>query len=193
MRFPSFSYHVRFSLIPFAILSLVFPSGVESSPAKKPRRWRYIVIHHSATRKGNAKIMDRYHSKRRHMKNGLAYHFVISNGTSGCKDGEVEVGHRWKEQLPGGHAKQQWLNESGIGICLVGNFNQQRVSKKQMDSLVKLVNRLRTTYGIPLSCIKGHGDFKGERTVCPGRNFPMRRFKGLLTKSSRGSHRRKHR
>jgi N-acetylmuramoyl-L-alanine amidase CwlA len=190
MRFLRFSRQGGFPLIPLVILLLAFSVELESAPAKKPCRWRYIVIHHSATRKGNAAIMDRYHSNHRHMRNGLAYHFVIGNGTSGCGDGEIEVGHRWKEQLPGGHAKQQWLNKSGIGICLVGNFNRQGVSKKQMASLVKLVNRLRATYGIPLSRIKGHGDFKGEKTVCPGRNFSMHRFKKLLTKKEGAPRRR---
>lgn len=167
-------------LIAVTFSSMVFSNGAESAPFKKPCHWRYIVIHHSATRKGNAEIMDRYHSNRRHMQNGLAYHFVIGNGTSGCADGEVEESHRWKAQLPGGHAKQPWLNESGIGICLVGNFNRQTMSRKQMDSLVNLVNKLRTTYDIPLSCIKGHGDFTGEHTMCPGYNFPMKMLKSRL-------------
>jgi hypothetical protein len=173
------------ALLAAVILSLMlFSSGAGAAPFKKPCHWRYIVIHHSATRKGNAAIMDRYHSNRRHMQNGLAYHFVIGNGTSGCADGEVEESYRWRAQLPGGHSKQPWLNESGIGICLVGNFNRQTVSSKQMSSLVKLVNELCTTYNIPLSCIKGHGDFKGEHTMCPGYNFPMRRFKECLKKGN---------
>lgn len=180
MQLRRLSNRVSVLLIAIAIFPLVFSNGAESAPSKKPCRWRYIVIHHSATRKGNAAIMDRYHSKLRHMVNGLAYHFVIGNGTSGCGDGEVEESHRWRAQLPGGHAKQPWLNESGIGICLVGNFNRQTMSKKQMDSLVNLVNKLRATYDIPLSCIKGHGDFTGEHTMCPGYNFPMKKFKERL-------------
>lgn len=184
MQLRRLSSRVSVLLIAVAIFSLVFSNGPESAPSKKPCRWRYIVIHHSATRKGNAAIMDRYHSNRRHMQNGLAYHFVIGNGTSGCADGEVEESHRWRAQLPGGHAKQPWLNESGIGICLVGNFNRQTMSKKQMDSLVNLVNKLRATYAIPLSCIKGHGDFAGEHTVCPGYNFTMKKFKERLKKST---------
>ncbi len=171
-------------LLPLVIFLLILAEGAESTPFKKPCHWRYIVIHHSATSKGNAEIMDRYHSIRRHMENGLAYHFVIGNGTSGCADGEVEESHRWRAQLPGGHSKQPWLNEGGIGICLVGNFNRQALSRKQMDSLVNLVNKLRTNYDIPLSCIKGHGNFNGEHTMCPGYNFPMKQFKERLKKAS---------
>jgi N-acetyl-anhydromuramyl-L-alanine amidase AmpD len=115
-----------------------------------------------------------------HMKNGLAYHFVIDNGTSGRRDGQVEKGMRWKKQLHGGHVRQNWLNDCGIGICLVGNFNKQYVTKAQFDSLVKLVDKLRKTYHIPLKNIRGHRDFNGERTVCPGNRFPMQKLKKRL-------------
>ena len=172
---------IRGALVAAALLSLLCsPGWVESSPAKKRSTWRYIVIHHSATRKGNANIMDRYHRNRRRMSNGLAYHFVIDNGQSGTRDGEVEEGKRWSRQIAGGHSRQGWLNNSGIGICLVGNFNRQHPSRKQMESLVKLVDRLRKAHGIPVNCIKGHGEFGGERTECPGRHFSMERFRQRL-------------
>ncbi|MBN2712959.1 MAG: hypothetical protein JXR97_11105, partial [Planctomycetes bacterium] len=65
--------------------------------------WRYIVIHHSSTASGNAAKFDREHRSGEHpMENGMAYHFVIGNG-NGSEDGLVEVGERWKKQLPGGH------------------------------------------------------------------------------------------
>jgi LysM repeat protein len=40
-------------------------------------KWRYVVIHHSATRRGTMQGMDMYHRQKRRMENGLAYHFVI--------------------------------------------------------------------------------------------------------------------
>ena len=36
------------------------------------------------------------------MQNGLAYHFVIGNGTS-TGNGQIEVGDRWRRQINGGH------------------------------------------------------------------------------------------
>lgn len=171
-------------LIISGLCPLLVSRGAESARFKKNCRWKYIVIHHSATRKGNADIMNRYHKNRRHMRNGLAYHFVVNNGTAGTKDGEVETGSRWKEQISGGHVRQQWLNDCGIGICLVGNFNRQTVTREQMKSLTSLVNRLRKTYDIPLSNIRGHKDFSGERTLCPGRNFPMKKLKADLEKAA---------
>jgi len=60
------------------------------------RKWRYVVVHHSATEAGSAAGMDRYHREERHMENGLAYHFVIGNG-HGMRDGDITIGNRWRE------------------------------------------------------------------------------------------------
>src|SRR5262249_48620046 len=65
-------------------------------------RWKYIIVHNSGTRQGNARIFDYYHRNVRRMPNGLAYHFVVGNGTS-SGNGQVEIGNRWFRQLSGGH------------------------------------------------------------------------------------------
>ena len=145
---------------------------IERLVGRKSRkvRWRYITLHHSATKEGNAEIFDRYH--RRRGLGGLAYHFVIGNGT-GSGDGQVEVGWRWIRQIETNRARD-------INICLVGNFNIQRVSERQFESLVRLIRLLRQQYRIPLRNIRRHKDIKGEITECPGKNFPMRRLKREL-------------
>lgn len=154
--------------------ALATVNGDSSELSSKPQ-WIYIVVHHSATTNGNAHIFEMYHF-RKGMQNGLAYHFVIDNGTCGKRDGQLEIGHRWKEQLPGGHCKQQWVNDSGIGICLVGNFNRTRPTSRQMRTLVSLVNYLRKKYNIAVKYVVGHGKIKGEKTQCPGKYFPWRDF-----------------
>mgnify|MGYP000877830443 CR=1 FL=1 len=101
------------------------PSSVKAAIDRadvKPGRWKYIVIHHSGVDTGTLKGMDRYHRDVRHMENGLAYHFVIGNG-SGMKDGEIAVGTRWTRQLDGGHVARESQNRISLGICLVGNFD----------------------------------------------------------------------
>ena len=85
------------------------------------RRWRYIIVHNSGTRQGNAKAFDYYHRFVRRMPNGLAYHFVIGNGTS-SGDGEIEIGNRWRRQINGGHVHSDYLNSIALGICLVRRF-----------------------------------------------------------------------
>ena len=101
--------------------------GRSSAPLTRRRCGRaggeYIVIHHSGMDTGTVKAMDKYHREVRHMENGLAYHFVIGNG-SGMGDGEIAVSRRWTQQLDGGHLASEAQNKVAIGICLVGNFDQ---------------------------------------------------------------------
>lgn len=135
-------------------------------------RWKYIVGHHSATKYGNAEIYDRNH-RRRGMQNGLAYHFVIGNGVD-SGDGEIEIGPRWKEQLQGGHVRRHEVNMHGIGICLVGNFEETHPSARQISAFIGLVGYLgkdvlrnRYTFAV-------HKEIDRNHTVCPGRNFPVK-------------------
>src|SRR6185436_2610222 len=105
-------------------------------------RWQWIVGHHSAIKYGNAAIYDRAH-RERGMENGLAYHFVIGNGID-SGDGEIEIGPRWLKQLKGGHVHRDDINESGIGICLVGNFEDTKPTSKQLAAFQELVDYLRS-------------------------------------------------
>ncbi len=141
-------------------------------------KWRYIVIHHSATEQGNSEAFNEAHLKKGWQ--GVGYHFVIDNGTEGKQNGQVETTPRWLNQIKGAHCKAGSMNEEGIGICLVGNFSKDYVSRKQMDSLVYLVNELKSYYRIPKSRIIGHGQVPGASTECPGQKFPWRQFQSRL-------------
>jgi N-acetylmuramoyl-L-alanine amidase-like protein/LysM domain-containing protein len=141
----------------------------------KRGRWKYIVIHHSGTPNGSAKGMDRYHREVRHMENGLAYHFVIGNG-SGMGDGEVVVGRRWTEQLDGGHVASESQNKVALGICLVGNFDANKPTTKQMKSLNALIDSLLARCKLSAKDVKTHQQINVMHTRCPGMNFPARAF-----------------
>lgn len=141
------------------------------------RAWRYIVVHHSASETGSAASFHRAHLARGW--EGLGYHFVIGNGT-GSRDGEVEVGYRWRQQERGAHAGQVDYNEFGIGICLVGNFENTNPSARQMASLRALARFLQARANIPGAHIIGHGHVPGKETRCPGRNFDVAGFRASL-------------
>jgi len=147
-------------------------------PLYHSKKWKYIVIHHSATDEGNSLQFDKYHQGKGW--EGIGYHFVIDNGTKEKQDGQIEVSPRWIKQEDGSHCRASNMNEKAIGICLVGNFNREYVSSKQLDALVYLVNVLRKYYKIPLKRIIGHNQVLGARTECPGKNFPWARFKNSL-------------
>lgn len=158
--------------------SAVLPAGVRASIDKirvVPGKWRYIVIHHSASAKGTPQGMDAYHRNVRRMENGLAYHFVIGNG-AGMADGSIHTGARWRGQLAGGHLASESLNAKAIGICLVGNFDATRPTAKEMQSLQALVAYLRQRCKLPASAVKLHRQINTRPTECPGDKFPAAAF-----------------
>ena len=135
-------------------------------PAVPETAWRYIVIHHSATSGGGARKFDAEHKAQGWDE--LGYHFVVGNGTD-TADGQIEVGPRWPKQKHGAHAKtpDQRYNNFGIGICLVGNFDDGRPSPRQVQSAETLIAFLMQRYRIPPERVIGHQD-TGKSTDCPG-------------------------
>ena len=137
-------------------------------------KWQRIVVHHSAIKYGNVEKYDAAH-RLRGMQNGLAYHFLIGNGID-AGDGEIEIGPRWQKQQAGGHVKNHLINQTAIGICLIGNFEKTHPSKKQLAAFTQLMDWLQ---GVALGKkvhFAGHRELKGEQTVCPGKHFPLARM-----------------
>jgi N-acetylmuramoyl-L-alanine amidase len=141
-------------------------------------RWKYIVVHNSGTRQGNSRIFDHYHRHVRKLPNGLAYHFVIGNGTS-SRDGQVEIGNRWVRQINGGHVHSDYLNYISIGVCLVGDFNRALPTKAEYEALEELIRYLRQRVGkvdAKYSIVRGHKEINPRPTDCPGNRFPLNRL-----------------
>lgn len=150
-------------------------SAIDGARVKKGR-WKYIVVHNSGTRQGNAKAFDAYHRNVRHMQNGLAYHFVIGNGRS-SGDGEIEIGNRWTRQINGGHVASDYLNNIALGICLVGDFNRDLPTKAQIGALTELINYLRKRCGRVQGrdiIVRAHRQINPKPTDCPGTRFPVK-------------------
>ena len=150
-------------------------SAIDGAPVKRGR-WQYVIVHNSGTRQGNARIFANYHRNVRKMKNGLAYHFVIGNGTS-SGDGEIEIGPRWTSQINGGHVASDYLNNIGIGICFVGDFNRDVPTRAQLAALQEIITYLRKRVGRSkgrVLIVKAHREINPKPTDCPGNRFPYR-------------------
>ena len=141
-------------------------------------RWQRIVIHHSAAPFGSAETIAAEHTARG--LQGLGYHFVIGNG-QGSEDGELFVGRRWLEQLPGAHVagpQAPWNNEHAIGICLVGDGDRRAFTPAQLARLTELVTALGAELEISESQIVLHRDL--APTSSPGRLFPEAALRARL-------------
>lgn len=148
------------------------PNGVS-------RRWRYIVIHHSASDIGSLGKIDQWH-RDKGWEHGCGYHFVIGNGR-GSSDGKIEPSPRWKTQEIGAHtrlaaafARQRsippnYYNENGVGVVLVGNYDRDHPSPAQMASLARVVRYLMDRCNIPETRVVTHGGV--DQTHCPGKHF----------------------
>lgn len=139
--------------------------------------FKSIVIHHSATHGGSAAAFERNHRAR---LGGLAYHFIIGNG-SGSEDGRVEVGYRWRDQLPGPHTKNQAVNLESIAVCLVGDLEASAPTKSQMAALLDLLEKLCREGHIPADRIRSHREVDGE-TLCPGRGLPIGAIREVMSR-----------
>ncbi len=147
--------------------------SAELAIAAPAREWRTIVLHHSATDQGDVASIDTVHRQQRDSAGnpwlGIGYHFVVGNGQR-MGDGEVRATFRWRGQMAGAHAGRREQNEHGIGICLIGNFENTSPTPKQVAALTELLKSLSTRYAITRTHVLRHQDVRS--TLCPGRLFP---------------------
>jgi N-acetylmuramoyl-L-alanine amidase len=148
--------------------------------------WKYIIIHHTATRGGTLASIDRVHAARGWK--GAGYHFIIRAGTpeSPSDAGTVEVTERWKAQDSGAHAGLQEYNDFGIGICVIGNFDRATPSRAQMKALAMIVAALQYRFGIAQDHVLLHRDIR--RTDCPGTHFPSYMLRRMTIPGSVAAH-----
>jgi len=160
---------------PYRYLTSATIDAIRRAPVQRAR-WKFIIVHNSGTRQGNARAFDYYHRKIRRMRNGLAYHFVIGNGTS-SRNGQIEIGDRWRRQINGGHVHSDYMNNIGLGICLVGDFNRDQPTRAQLEATEELIQYLRERCGKSDGrslIVRPHREVNPPRwaTDCPGDAFP---------------------
>jgi hypothetical protein len=143
-------------------------------PEHGERPWQFVVIHHSGTSSGSVESIHREHKQRKDSSGnnwlGIGYHFVIGNG-SGMADGEISPTFRWNEQIHGAHSGSTLHNANGIGVCLIGNFEESSPTAEQLTALKRLLASLAERYRIPVTRVIGHSAVRA--TACPGKHFPF--------------------
>ena len=142
-------------------------------------RWRYIVVHHTASDVGNLDYYRTIHM-REHDWPDIAYHFVINNGSYNTSVGQIEESDLWKNRSPQYSTKITYLNYFGIAIVLVGNFEEHPVPPLQREALLNLLVRLSDRYGIPPERIVGHREV--WPTACPGKYLNMAEIRDEVRK-----------
>jgi N-acetylmuramoyl-L-alanine amidase len=154
--------------------------------------WSRITVHHTAMpgRRLQGRPIESVAAtlrqiQKNHMQGegwaDIGYHFLID------PDGRVYEGRRI--EWVGAHAGRsggQNHNERNLGICLLGNFDEEQPSAQALSALDSLVASLRQRYQIAQGSVFGHCDFKD--TACPGqalRNWLAAYKNGAARSSSR--------
>lgn len=120
-----------------------------------------IVIHNSACKSIDDVSALEIHQIHKNLGwAGIGYHFVIR------KNGTIESGRALA--AVGAHCYSH--NENSVGICLSGNFDNEKPTKKQLKSLKNLTAWLCRKYNLDPKkdqTILGHRDLISG-TSCPG-------------------------
>lgn len=144
----------------------------------------FIVIHHSATPDGRTfsvpAIWD-YHVK----VNGwssIGYHWILDQ----VGDRMMIVQGRPTDS-PGAHCKDAEMNTKGIGVCLVGNYDEFPPSDEAIQTLNGFLMWLMRLYKIPVEKVIGHREAQAiggvppeSRKTCPGKSLNMRIYRDQL-------------
>ncbi len=93
--------------------------------------WNDISLHWSHTRSGNARMLRAYHQGVRGLAGGMAYHFVIGNG-SGAGNGEITIGERWENGISSGAP----VSPESVSICLIGDGDPTDAQAAALRELV---------------------------------------------------------
>jgi N-acetyl-anhydromuramyl-L-alanine amidase AmpD len=162
--------------IALILLTVIFFTG---SYFWKEKRWRYIVVHHTASSIGNLEYFRRVHMEERGWSD-IAYHFVINNGTSNTAMGQIEESSLWTNRLPHLSTRITYLNYFGIAVVMVGNFEKNAPPPLQREALINLLANLAEKYNIPPERIVGHREV--SPTACPGKFLNMAEVRRDVTR-----------
>ena len=123
----------------------------------------FIVVHHSASdRSQSIESIRQYHLSRGW--DDIGYHMLVDF------NGAIHMGRPL--EIPGAHALG--FNQQSIGICCVGNFEEEKPTAEMISALTSLLANLCRDFNIPVERIIGHFEVRkfvpaqtGE--LCPGK------------------------
>ncbi len=153
--------------------------GSKPDPIPESRKHtpKWITIHHAGVLWTNSRdpadfvrAMQDWGKKRPQLEKpprntywpDLPYHFLIA------PDGRIFEG-RPVEYEP--ESNTEYSLAGNLGVEMMGDFNRQRPSPAQLESVVRLTAWLMDTHKIEMERVRTHRDAAPGQTTCPGRDF----------------------
>lgn len=138
---------------------------------QNPKLIKSIIIHHSAFFQTTDLQTACQHIEQSHLNRGysaIGYHFLIG------KNGDIAYGR--PINYIGAHCKN--FNTNSVGICLIGNFEEEKPTNEQYQSLAKLIKHLRKYFINEQAKIYLHKNLNA--TLCPGKIFSIDKLNKIL-------------
>ncbi len=132
----------------------------------------FIIIHHSLTKDSETvswNAIRRYHVQKLKMIN-IGYPFGIELVNDNY---EIFMGRMMNET--GAHCRQNRMNHCSLGICFIGNFDNELPPEEQWNLGLKLISSLMDIFKISKDKVLGHNYFAKYKT-CPGKKFNVPKF-----------------
>ncbi|MCD4825878.1 MAG: peptidoglycan recognition protein family protein [Phycisphaerae bacterium] len=147
-----------------SIRSAVLPASFSAS-----RPWRRVVVHSSADPRDQ--LPQRCH-------------FIVRQ-TADASGRRVLPTKLWSQQEAGQHVYVPGhdFNADSIGICIIGDFSTRAPSRKQMETLISLVNELQRKLDIPADSVYLQSELNPDRNL-PGKAFPVGEFNASLHRNN---------
>lgn len=131
--------------------------------ASQTVEWTHIIIHNTGAWEKNPRQVKDYHLSLGWRDVG--YNYLIDYA------GAVHIGRPL--DIPGAHCTAYDMNRRGIGVALLGDFNEKKPTANQINSLYALCTKLCAVKHIQPECILAHGEVPGAATACPGKHLDI--------------------
>ena len=136
----------------------------------------HIILHHSLTKDSETVswgAIKRYHTEELLWRD-IGYHFGIE---AVGNDYQIFMGRMMNE--PGAHCKEMGMNRISLGICFVGNYDNENPPHDMWLTGLRLVASLMDVFKIPKKNIYGHNELATYKS-CPGVGFDVDRFRSEI-------------
>ncbi len=135
------------------------------------KKIRFVAVHHSQRKIDSLKRIKNLHMKTYGWED-IGYHYLID------KKGKIHIGR--SKKFTGAHVYGH--NKNSLGICLIGNFDEEHPTKEQISTLIKFLKNKIKKYQIPIKNILGHREFPGVTKTCPGKFVDMGELRAGISK-----------
>jgi hypothetical protein len=139
------------------------PQAIDEGRRQTPR---FVTIHHAGEvwKEGTDPVKKiqalQAWGQREKKWPDLPYHFLVA------PDGRIFEGRDVRYE-PESNTKYEL--KGNVGVMLWGNFEEQRVSRQQLEAAVRLTAWLCSEHGIEAGTVRTHQDV--AQTACPGKDL----------------------